>query len=181
MKEKFYNSNSYAKEIDFDEHHLINHQLINYAAMKHTSYKQTLRGLTTVNFYAADIKTAKKWYSELLGKEPYFQRPDSENPAYIEFRLGDYQHELGIIDSKYSPKGAAAASPGGAIVYWHVDDVSATLEKLKANGAKEYEPLMKRGEAGFITASVVDPFGNILGIMYNPHYLEILGSTKREN
>jgi hypothetical protein len=22
---------------------------------------------------------------------------------------------------------------------------------------------------------VVDPFGNILGIMYNPHYLEILG------
>jgi hypothetical protein len=27
---------------------------------------------------------------------------------------------------------------------------------------------------GFITASVVDPFGNILGIMYNPHYLEVL-------
>jgi hypothetical protein len=23
------------------------------------------------------------------------------------------------------------------------------------------------------TASVVDPFGNILGIMYNPHYLEV--------
>ena len=181
MKEKFYNSNSYAKDIDFDEHHLINHQLINYAAMKQTSYKQRLRGLATVNFYAADIKAAKKWYSELLGIEPYFERPDSENPAYIEFRLGDYQHELGIIDSKYSPKGSAAASPGGAIVYWHVDDVSVTLEKLKANGAKEYEPLMKRGEAGFITASVVDPFGNILGIMYNPHYLEILGSTKREN
>jgi hypothetical protein len=46
-------------------------------------------------------------------------------------------------------------------------------------GAKEYEPLKKQGEAGFITASVLDPFGNILGIMYNPHYLEILGSTKR--
>jgi hypothetical protein len=28
-----------------------------------------------------------------------------------------------------------------------------------------------------VTASVVDPFGNILGIMYNPHYLEVLGST----
>ncbi len=48
-------------------------------------------------------------------------------------------------------------------------------------GAKEYEPLTKRGEVGFITASVVDPFGNILGIMYNPHYLEILRSTNREN
>jgi predicted enzyme related to lactoylglutathione lyase len=144
--------------------------------MKKTSDRQTLlRGLATVNFYAADLKAAKKWYSELLGIEPYFERPDSENPAYTEFRLGDYQHELGIIDSKYSPKGAGAAGPGGAVVYWHVDDVAATLEKLKAKGAKEYEPLTKRGEAGFITASVVDPFGNILGLMYNPHYLEILG------
>ena len=27
-------------------------------------------------------------------------------------------------------------------------------------------------ETGFVTASVVDPFGNVLGIMYNPHYVE---------
>jgi predicted enzyme related to lactoylglutathione lyase len=152
--------------------------------MKNTSGKQTLlRGLALVNFYAADIKAAKKWYSELLGIKPYFERPDSEHPAYIEFRLGDYQHEFGIIDSKYAPKGGAAAAggPGGAVVYWHIDDVAAILEKAKAMGAKEYEPLTKRGEAGFVTASVVDPFGNILGVMYNPHYLDILGSTKREN
>jgi hypothetical protein len=60
--------------------------------------------------------------------------------------------------------------------------VAATLEKATATamGAKEYEPLTSRGEAGFITASVVDPFGNILGIMHNPHFLEILGSMKRE-
>jgi predicted enzyme related to lactoylglutathione lyase len=137
-----------------------------------------LRGLTTVSFWAADLVAAKNWYAELLGIEPYFARPDSEHPVYIEFRLGDYQHELGIIDSKYAPKGAAAG-PGGAVVYWHVDDVAATLEKLMAMGAKEYEPLTKRGEAGFITASVVDPFGNILGIMYNPHYLEILGASRK--
>ena len=43
-------------------------------------------------------------------------------------------------------------------------------------GAKEYEPLVQR-EAGFVTASVIDPFGNILGLMYNPHYLEMLDST----
>ncbi len=34
-------------------------------------------------------------------------------------------------------------------------------------------PYTERG-IGFITASVVDPFGDILGIMYNPHYLEVL-------
>jgi hypothetical protein len=57
--------------------------------------------------------------------------------------------------------------------------VASTLKKVMDLGAKEYEPLTERG-AGFITSSVVDPFGNILGIMYNQHYLEILGSTKRK-
>lgn len=67
----------------------------------------------------------------------------------------------------------------GAVVYWHVDDVAAMLAKLTAMGAKEYQPLTKWGEAGFITASVVDPFGNILGIMYNPHYLDVLEATRK--
>lgn len=139
---------------------------------------QLLRGIATISFYADDVKAARKWYSELLNIAPYFERPDSENPGYVEFRLGDYQHELGIIDRKYAPKGAQAG-PGGAVVFWHVDDVSAALERVKAMGATEYEPLINR-EAGFITASVIDPFGNILGLMYNPHYLEILTSAKNE-
>jgi predicted enzyme related to lactoylglutathione lyase len=129
-----------------------------------------LRGLTTISFYAADLEAAKRWYTELLGVEPYFNRP-----GYIEFRIGDYQHELGVIDSRYAPAGAAT-SPAGAVVYWHVDDVPATLAKLLSMGATEHDAVRDRG-AGFITASVVDPFGNILGIMYNPHYLEVLGAT----
>jgi hypothetical protein len=38
--------------------------------------------------------------------------------------------------------------------------------------------LSRRGEARFVAASVVDPFGNLLGVMYNPHYLEVLGSIR---
>lgn len=136
-----------------------------------------LRGMTTLNFFAADMIAARKWYSELLGIEPYFQRPDAENPAYIEFRIGDYQHEFGIIDSKYIHK-AATEGPGGAILHWHVDDLDAALAKVIAMGAKEYEPITPRGE-GFITESVIDPFGNVLGLMYNVHYLEILGTMKK--
>jgi hypothetical protein len=30
-----------------------------------------------------------------------------------------------------------------------------------------------------VTASVVDPFGNVLGVMSNPHYLEILRASGR--
>jgi catechol 2,3-dioxygenase-like lactoylglutathione lyase family enzyme len=127
-----------------------------------------LRGLTTVSFWADDLATARAWYTELLGIEAYFERP-----GYVEFRIGDYQHELGLIDRGYAPAGAAK-EPGGAIVYWHVDDVAGTVEKLLAMGAKEYEPQRERGP-GFATASVVDPFGNVLGIMTNAHYLEVLG------
>ncbi|MCW2132566.1 VOC family protein [Arthrobacter sp. VKM Ac-2550] len=134
-----------------------------------------LRGLTTVSFYAEDVTAAKDWYSQLLGMEAYFVRPEQGPPAYVEFRIGDYQHELGIIDSGYAPDGSAA-SPAGAVVFWHVDDLPGTVEKLLAMGASEHEPITERGE-GFVTASVVDPFGNILGVMYNQHYLDVLGQT----
>jgi predicted enzyme related to lactoylglutathione lyase len=139
--------------------------------------KQTLRGLATISFFADDMMAAKKWYAELLGIAPYFERSMEGTPAYLEFRIGDYQHELGIINRKFAPKGATSG-PGGAVAFWHVDDIEATLERVKAMGAKEYEPLTPR-EDGFITASVVDPFGNILGLMYNPHYLEVLNATKK--
>lgn len=132
----------------------------------------TLRGLSTISFWAADLAAAKKWYTELLGIEPYCERP-----GYFEFRLGDFQHELGVIDSRYAPN-SSATSPAGAIVYWHVDDVTAVYERLLSMGATKYEEPIERGP-GFITASVVDPFGNILGIMYNAHFLEVLGSIKK--
>jgi predicted enzyme related to lactoylglutathione lyase len=132
-----------------------------------------LRGLATISYWADDLEAAKRWYTELLGIEPYFVRPTDGPPAYIEFRVGDYQHELGLIDRRYAPGGSGPGS-GGVIAYWHVDDVAASLTRLLAMGATEHEPVTPRGE-GFNTASVVDPFGNILGIMENPHYLEILG------
>lgn len=135
-----------------------------------------LRGLTTVVFHTTDLAAAKRWYTELLGIEPYHDRP-----AYAEFRLGDYQHELGLLDSSYLGElGGAenpATGPAGVIVYWHVDDVPATIDHLLSMGATQHHPPRDFGE-GFIGASVVDPFGNILGVMYNPHYLEILRSTR---
>lgn len=133
-----------------------------------------LRGLATINFYAADHEAAKKWYSELLGMEPYFNVP-----GYTEFRIGDTQQELGIIDSKYAPAGATE-KPAGAIAYWHVDDLQASLDKLIALGATTYQPITDHsgGSGRFVTASVVDPFGNILGIMTNAHYLEVGKGSK---
>ena len=91
--------------------------------------------------------------------------------AYVEFRVGPDEDELGLIDRRYSPPGAPR-DPGGAIMHWHVDDVSAAVARLLELGATEYQPVTER-EAGFVTASVVDPFGNIVGLMHSPHFLEM--------
>ena len=133
-----------------------------------------LRGIAQVNISANDVKKARDWYGNFLGGEPYFQRPDANNPAYVEFRVGDYAHELGIIDRSYLPE-QTSTGPGGAVVRWHVDDLSATVAQLIKLGAQENEPVTERGD-GFATASVVDPFGNILGLMHSPHYLQTLAS-----
>jgi predicted enzyme related to lactoylglutathione lyase len=130
-----------------------------------------LRGMATCVYLADDLDAAKRWYTEVLGIEPYFNRP-----PYIEFRIGDYQHELGILDRKYStaePGDRPRPGPAGTVVYWHVDDTQAAVDRLVSLGARVLEPPRDFGE-GFIGASVIDPFGNILAVMRNPHYLEIL-------
>ena len=136
------------------------------------------RGFATVSFYADDLAAARDWYAELLGIASYYAFPHPPaSPAYLEFRVGDDEDELGLIDRKYAPRGAANP-PGGAVLFWHVDDLTATVQRLLAMGATEYEPVTER-ESGFTTASVVDPFGNALGVMHNPHYLEVLAARTR--
>ena len=130
-----------------------------------------LRGLTTVSFWADDVIAARDWYADVLGIAPYFQRPEEGPPAYIEFRIGADEDELGLIDRRYAPPGSSR-DPGGAVIYWQVDDVAAAVARLVEHGATEYQPVVER-DAGFFTASVLDPFGNILGLMYSPHFVEM--------
>ncbi len=135
----------------------------------------SLRGFATLNIWADDVTAAVAWYEQVLGRSAYFHRngPDGKL-AYAEFRVGDYQAELGIIDKKWAPP-SASGEPGGAIMHWHVDDLPGTLDRLLELGATQYQPITEHGDgSGFATAAVVDPFGNVLGIMHNPHYLEVL-------
>lgn len=127
----------------------------------------TLRGMATVSYFAADWAAARDWYTQVTGVEPYFLRE-----GYAEWRIGDRQAELGLIDARFRAPGTQTG-PVGAVLYWHVDDVEAELARLLALGATPHERPQDRGQ-GFITATVLDPFGNLLGLMYNPHYLEML-------
>ncbi len=131
-----------------------------------------LRGLSTVSFFAEDVQSASDWYQELLGVEPYFVRPEQGPPAYVEFRIGDMQHELGIMDRRFATSGDPGKATG-AVVYWHVDAVHAAFNRLLSLGATRHGEPVERGP-GFITASVIDPFGNILGVMFNRHFLDMV-------
>lgn len=127
------------------------------------------RGVATISFFATDVAAASDWYAALLGHEPYFRRDAGGVTAYVEFRIGDRQTELGIVDRRFAPHDPGDAR--GALVYWHVDDLDSALEDLQGRGATLLEAVTDRGE-GFVTAAVTDPFGNVLGVMSNPHYLE---------
>lgn len=135
-----------------------------------------LRGLTTTRYSVRDLDAAADWYTQLLETEPYYRRP-----GYVEFRIGDYGHELGLIDKDALSLLATDEpaphelddEPGGPLIYWEVDDVDQALARLLELGATPHEAPREFGD-GFVAAAVVDPFGNALGIMRNPHYLEVL-------
>jgi predicted enzyme related to lactoylglutathione lyase len=133
-----------------------------------------LRGFTTVTFFADDMDKARTWYTSVFEAEPYFVREAAGEPAYLEWRTGDYQHEFGLLNARFAPH-PHGGPPAGAVVYWAVDDVEAAYRRLLALGATDHQPPIERGP-GFVTASVTDPFGNVLGVMLNQHYLDVLNS-----
>lgn len=131
-----------------------------------SSHPGSLRGLCTVTAFADDVAAATRWYADLFGIDPYFARPEQGAPAYVEFRVGDDLDEFGLLDRRFAPPSAGV---GGAIVHWHVEDIETVFADLLRRGATVHDPVTERGP-GFITGSVVDPFGNVLGVMYNEHW-----------
>jgi predicted enzyme related to lactoylglutathione lyase len=135
-----------------------------------------LRGMATVVFYADDVAEARAWYTEFLGIEAYFERRTPEGDlGYAEFRIGDFEAEFGLVQRQFQV--TPSDGPAGAILFWAVDDLDAALARLVELGAKVYDEPRSRGE-GFMTASVVDPFGNILGIMTNVHYMSVVDRNR---
>ncbi len=131
----------------------------------------SLREFSTLMFLVDDVAAATAWYTEFLGHAPVVNRPGPGGRViYAKFVIGDHQGELALADGSRAPVGRAAG-PGGAIVHWRVDDVAATLTRLLSMGAQEYTPITPHGP--FVTAVVVDPFGNLLGlqgVLAVPHY-----------
>jgi predicted enzyme related to lactoylglutathione lyase len=133
--------------------------------------------MSTITYFADDVAEARAWYASFLGVDAYFERtmPDG-SLGYAEFRIGDHLAELGIAHRRFEM--TPSPGPAGAVLYWAVDDLEATFARAKELGAQVHDEPRVRGE-GFVTASVIDPFGNILGIMTNTHYLSMVEQARR--
>lgn len=115
-----------------------------------------LLGLRTAIYHAPDIDAGKRWYTRVLGVSPYF-----DQPFYVGFNVGGF--ELGLTPDA----GPDARTSRGA--YWGVQDITATYARLLELGATPHTEIQDVGE-GIRVADVLDPFGNVLGVIENPHY-----------
>jgi predicted enzyme related to lactoylglutathione lyase len=112
-------------------------------------------GLRTAIYPVKDLAAAKAWYAEVLGQAPYF-----DQAFYVGFAVGGF--ELGLL-----PDGEPGVS--GPQPYWGVSNAEDAYHRLLTLGATPLEPVAEVGE-GIKVGAVLDPFGNRLGIIYNPHF-----------
>jgi len=112
-----------------------------------------LRSLRTCIYQVYDLALAKEFYSQALGKDPYF-----DEPYYVGFEVDG--HELGLDPdvSKRPPGGS------GVIGYWRVEDINAAWQHLTTIGATSIE-LPHAVGVDLQVSIVADPFGNYIGLI----------------
>lgn len=115
-------------------------------------------GLRTAIYRVNDLSKAIEWYSKILGIQPYFNEP-----FYVGFNVGGY--ELGL-----QPEEGSGMTRGENVeTYWGVDDAQAVFDHLLASGATAHMQPADVGD-GIVVATVKDPWGNVFGIIKNPHF-----------
>ena len=111
----------------------------------------SVQGIKTVLHPVSDVEKAKAVYTALLGVAP-----QTDSPYYVGFDVAG-QH-IGLLPGG-GPQGLT--SP---VAYWHVDDIEAKLAEVTAAGATVKDAANEVG-GGRVVASVVDPDGNVLGLI----------------
>lgn len=112
-------------------------------------------GLRTTIYKVTDITAAKEWYAKAFKTEPYF-----DEPFYVGFNIGGY--ELGLQPDE-------ATLGDNVVCYWGVENIQESYDFLLSLGATPVEEPTNVGSE-LMVATVKDPFGNCIGIIYNPHF-----------
>lgn len=124
--------------------------------------KTKILGLRTVIYKVGDLQTAKEWYTNAFQTEPYF-----DEPYYVGFNIGGF--ELGLLPDSTSAQDKAE----GVVAYWGVENIESEYNRIIDSGAIAHEPPENVG-GEIMVATVKDPWGNVVGLIYNPEF--IIGS-----
>jgi predicted enzyme related to lactoylglutathione lyase len=81
----------------------------------------------------------------------------------VGFNIGGF--ELGLDPSP----GGQPPGPGGSVAYWGVQNLDAAVARFAKEGAAIKSPARDVGE-GIRVATIADPFGNLIGLIENPHF-----------
>ncbi|UGQ45949.1 VOC family protein [Massilia endophytica] len=114
-----------------------------------------INGLRTALYPVNDLPAAKAWFARVFGVEPYF-----DQPFYVGFNVAGF--ELGLV-----PDGEPGKA--GTKVYWGVENIEEEVRRILALGASTHSDIQDVGE-GIKVAELADPFGNVLGLIHNPHF-----------
>ena len=87
-----------------------------------------------------------------------------DQPFHVGFEIGGY--ELGL-----QPAGADLVVGTNVRIYRGVDNIEAAHAYMLAHGALPHEAIQDVGEG--IKVAVTDPFGNVVGLIENPHFTAI--------
>ena len=122
-----------------------------------------LLGLRTTIYKVTDLALGKDFISRAFGIAPYF-----DEPYYVGFNVGGFELGLDPDVSDSHP------GPGGSITYWGVADMDAAMSAMTTLGAPIVSPAREVGD-GIKVASIADPFGNVIGLIENPHFGNVTG------
>ena len=117
-----------------------------------------VKGLATVIYGVTDLEKAKAWYAAAFQQAPYF-----DQPFYVGFNIGGY--ELGLDPNFTVGKPGA----GGTVAYWRVAEIEPAVQQFVAAGASVVVAPHDVGD-GIKVGTVADPFGNLIGLIENPHF-----------
>jgi predicted enzyme related to lactoylglutathione lyase len=115
-------------------------------------------GLRTTIYKVDNLKEATAWYSKAFTTEPYFNES-----FYVGFNIAGYELGLQPIEKMENNR------TDHVISYWGVENIQEEYDRIIALGATPNEkPNNVGGE--IMTATLKDPFGNIIGLIYNPYF-----------
>ncbi len=113
-----------------------------------------IEGLQATRIGVPDLPLAVTWYTRALDIEPYLRDATSAT-----FFLGG-----SLLRLEQENHTSDEGSPGQVTVYWRVDSLQSELLRLQGLNAAPFQAVAHI-DGDTQTASVLDPFGNVMGLI----------------